>query len=119
VKVEIIRDVDALTVRWPSEAGDLWTVTKRFNLGTRILEKAKVYCTGARWSELEPGEALQAMRLAKQMDKIFIVPAHFDLVQIEHGRHTNDGSPAWIRPRDGSILITRAPQDEPEKEITE
>jgi hypothetical protein len=113
MNVEVHRTRNSLKILWTNEAGDRWTVAKKFNLGTRILEGAEMYCSAASWPEVELDEALVAQELATKMDQIFITPAHFDMVQIEHGRHTDDGRPVWIRPpQEGAIYITRAPQGE-------
>lgn len=75
----VTRTRNSLKITWANEAGDLWTVSKKFNLGTRELEDAQIECSRPDWP-LEEGK--QANRLADRMDTAFIVPEDFDRATI-------------------------------------
>lgn len=93
---EVIRTRNSLQIRWANGSGDLWTVTKRFNLGTRILERAEIACSAESWPEVLLTEALQAQELAATVDLVFTRPEDFDRVQVANWE-PEDGMPAQIR----------------------
>ena len=96
---DVIRTRNSLKIRWATDIGDLWTVSKKFNLGTRILEDAQIECVGL-WT---PDEQEHADELAIEIDQTFIRPEDFDRVAISD-TYTDDGSPARIWGRGGAKI---------------
>jgi len=88
---QVIRDRNSLSIQWDSD-GHTWTVKKKFNLGTRLLEPATIQCSAETWPE--PG-ATQARELAEMMDVVFICPEDFDRVRIASNPPA-EGLPAKI-----------------------
>ena len=103
--VEVIRSTNSLSIRWTS-SNDLWTVAKKFNLGSRILEPAEIECSAGVPGETDQAHATAiAVALAERMDRIFTRPEDFDRVQISYD------CPVWIMdpdPVDGQIYILKA-----------
>ena len=110
--VEVIRTPNSFSIQWTS-GDDLWTVAKKFNLGSRTLEPAEIECSAGVPGETDQAHATTvAVALAERMDHIFTRPEDFDRVQISYD-HTDDGTPAWIKePVDGKIYIVKAPKPE-------
>ena len=110
---EIFRYRNSLEIRWTNDSGDEWAATKRFNLGTRILESATISYSGpTRFEDAEDARRMErelhyAAALAETMDCIFTRPEHFDLVSIAD-QPAPDGCDALISPPDefdGRIYI--------------
>jgi len=103
---EIFRYRNSLEIRWTNDSGDEWAATKRFNLGTRILESATISYSGpTRFEDSEGARRMErelryAASLADAMDTIFVRPEHFDLVAIT--ATTQNDCPAIIFPKDES-----------------
>jgi hypothetical protein len=89
---EVIRTRNSLIIRWRNEAGDLWTVTKKFNLGTRVLEDAYTHCSTV---EFSVDEAKQAEGLALDLNAALQRPEDFDRIKIADQEPEN-GMPAQI-----------------------
>jgi hypothetical protein len=104
---EVIRTRNSLQIRWRNEAGDLWTVTKKFNLNTRVLEDAEIDGPSGACPSCEERPSVD---LALQMDAIFTRPEDFDRVEREYGRQPPDDMPALIWEDGVSILIAIAPR---------
>ena len=111
MSTEVLRHRNSLSIRWTTEAGDEWTVAKKFNLSTRILQDATISGTfPTRFDSSKEGRDTErilhyACALAEMMDHIFTRPEDFDRVVMDPER-TLGGYPAMIDPRDdGKIYI--------------
>ena len=110
---EIFRHRNSLEIRWTNDSGDEWAATKRFNLGTRILESATISYSGpTRFEDAEDARRMErelryAAALAETMDRTFTRPEDFDLVSMAD-EPALGGYPALISPPDeldGRIYI--------------
>lgn len=113
---EVLRHRNSLSIRWPDYTGnDLWTVAKKFSLGTRELQPATVEYTGrmrfgnSRDADRTRIELCFAVHLAQMMDRYLQRPDDFDRVAMDN-EPALGGYPALLRPRDdGKIYIATTP----------
>ena len=109
MSTEVLRHRNSLSIRWTTEAGDEWTVAKKFNLGTRILQDATINGTfPTRFDSAEEARQTEeelnyAAALADMMDRHFVRPEDFDRVVMDD-RPTYSGSPALIFITDGGKI---------------
>jgi hypothetical protein len=117
MNTEVIRDRGSLAIRWNNEAGDRWTVTKKFDPSTRHLLNATINCSAdGSWDETE---RQQAHELAYELDVAFRCPEDFDRVKISDNPAAG-GGPAQIDGIviGGPIYIAIAPKDGAKKRTT-
>ena len=111
---EVIRDRNSLAIQWVVANEDRWwTVSKKFDLGTRILEPASVELSGlTRWDTASDARQVEAelhfsIWLAAEMDLYFTRPEDFDRVRIDDTPPLGS-YPATIYPHsDGKIYIAK------------